>query len=61
MISLFVSLKVSDSAERDRKTVFVTQLSQRVKRRDLLEFFEKAGKVKDAKVVEDKRTGRSKG
>jgi RNA-binding protein 23/39 len=52
---------VTDDAERDRRTVFVTQLSQRVKRRDLIEFFGKSGKVKDAKVVEDKRTGRSKG
>jgi RNA-binding protein 39 len=52
---------VIDDAERDRRTIFITQLSQRVRREDLIEFFGQAGKVKDAKVVEDKRTGRSKG
>lgn len=50
-----------DSVERDRRTVFVQQLAARLKRSELVEFFERAGPVRDASIVKDKVSGRSKG
>ena len=47
--------------ERDRRTVFVKQLAARLKVRELIEFFTRAGRVRDAKIVTDKFSGRSKG
>jgi RNA-binding protein 39 len=41
--------------------VFVRQLAQRVRTADLKEFCEQAGAVRDAKLVYDKISGRSKG
>lgn len=47
--------------ERDARTVFVMQLSNRLKQRELAEFFEQAGKVRKAVIIYDKKSGRSKG
>lgn len=48
--------------ERDRRTVFVQQLAARLRTKQLIEFFDNgAGKVKDAQVVKDRVSGRSKG
>ncbi|KAI9015717.1 hypothetical protein CLU79DRAFT_838069 [Phycomyces nitens] len=47
--------------ERDRRTVFVTQLAQRLKSRELEDFFTQAGRVRDAKIIFDRHSGRSKG
>ncbi|EEB09692.2 RNA-binding protein Rsd1, partial [Schizosaccharomyces japonicus yFS275] len=47
--------------ERDRRTVFVTQLANRLTTHELREFFEQAGAVRDAQIVRDRVTGRSKG
>ncbi|KAI8059639.1 hypothetical protein BC940DRAFT_313241 [Gongronella butleri] len=47
--------------ERDRRTVFVTQLAQRLKNRDFHDFFSQAGRVRDARIITDKNTRRSKG
>ncbi|KAI7866205.1 hypothetical protein BDF14DRAFT_1728935 [Spinellus fusiger] len=47
--------------ERDRRTVFVTQLAQRLKSRELEDFFAQAGRVRDAKIIFDRHSGRSKG
>ncbi|ORX62160.1 splicing factor, CC1-like protein [Hesseltinella vesiculosa] len=47
--------------ERDRRTVFVTQLAQRLKNRELHDFFSQAGRVRDARIITDKYTRRSKG
>ncbi|WBW74645.1 RNA-binding protein Rsd1 [Schizosaccharomyces osmophilus] len=45
----------------DRRTVFVSQLANRLTTRELYEFFEHAGPVRDAQIVRDKVSGRSKG
>lgn len=47
--------------ERDKRTIFVQQLAARLRTRELIEFFSKAGAVRDAQIVKDRVTGRSKG
>lgn len=47
--------------DRDERTVFVQQLSARLRTKELVRFFEKAGEVSDASIVKDKISGRSKG
>ncbi|CAO3622683.1 unnamed protein product [Cunninghamella blakesleeana] len=47
--------------ERDRRTVFVTQLAQRLRTRDFHDFFAQAGRVRDARIISDRNTRRSKG
>jgi len=47
--------------ERDIRTVFCMQLSQRIRPRDLEEFFSSVGKVRDVRLITDNKTRRSKG
>lgn len=47
--------------ERDRRTVFVQQLAARLRSKELIQFFEKVGPVKEAQIVKDRVSGRSKG
>lgn len=47
--------------ERDARTVFVMQLSQRVRGRDLEEFFSAVGKVRDVRLITCNKTRRFKG
>ncbi|XP_075733347.1 RNA-binding protein 39-like protein Caper isoform X1 [Rhipicephalus microplus] len=47
--------------ERDMRTVFCMQLSQRIRARDLEEFFSSVGKVRDVRLIMDNKTRRSKG
>lgn len=47
--------------QRDRRTVFCRQLAQRCDSLALKEFCEQAGKVRDARIVYDKISKRSKG
>ncbi|CAI7566875.1 unnamed protein product [Penicillium bialowiezense] len=47
--------------ERDRRTIFVQQLAARLRTKDLMAFFEKVGPVKEAQIVKDRVSGRSKG
>ncbi|KAK7535026.1 RNA splicing factor [Phyllosticta citribraziliensis] len=47
--------------ERDRRTVFVQQLAARLRTKELVTFFEKVGPVKEAQIVKDRVSGRSKG
>ncbi|KAF2431613.1 splicing factor, CC1-like protein [Tothia fuscella] len=47
--------------ERDRRTVFVQQLAARLRTKDLITFFGKVGDVKEAQIVKDRISGRSKG
>ena len=47
--------------ERDRRTVFVQQLAARLRTYELQEFFNKVGEVKEAQIVKDRVSGRSKG
>ena len=50
-----------DEYERDRRTVFVQQLAARLRSKEFADFFKAAGKVRDARIVTDRITGRSKG
>lgn len=47
--------------ERDGRTVFVMQLSQRVRARDIEEFFSSVGKIRDTKLIMCNKTRRFKG
>ena len=52
--------KIARQIERDKRTVFVSSLHPRVDDTELFEFFSKAGKVRDVRIVTDKR-GKSQG
>jgi RNA-binding protein 39 len=47
--------------ERDSRTVFVQQLAARLRTKDLGAFFSGCGVVKEAQIVKDRVSGRSKG
>ncbi|OXA47890.1 probable RNA-binding protein 23 [Folsomia candida] len=47
--------------ERDARTVFCMQLSQRVRARDLEDFFSSVGKVRDVRMITSNKTRRFKG
>ncbi|CAK8697120.1 RNA-binding protein 39-like [Clavelina lepadiformis] len=47
--------------DRDARTVFCMQLAQRIRTRDLEEFFSAVGKVREVKLIQDKHSKRSKG
>ena len=47
--------------ERDRRTVFVQQLAARLSTEQLIRFFKQVGPVKEAQIVKDRVSGRSKG
>ncbi|KNG46020.1 rna splicing factor (pad-1) [Stemphylium lycopersici] len=47
--------------DRDKRTIFVQQISQRAETRHLRTFFERVGPVVEAQIVKDRVTGRSKG
>merc|ERR1711976_912911 len=47
--------------ERDARTIFVMQLSQRVRARDVEEFFSSVGKIKDVRLIVCNKTRRFKG
>jgi len=47
--------------ERDQRTVFVQQLAARLRTKELIQFFEKCGPVREAQIVKDRISGRSKG
>ncbi|KAJ2496762.1 splicing factor [Coemansia sp. RSA 1972] len=50
-----------DESERDLRTVFAMQLSSRLRRSDLVGFFSQAGRVRDAHIVSEKGSRRSRG
>ncbi|OGE52514.1 hypothetical protein PENARI_c010G10327 [Penicillium arizonense] len=52
---------VLNEDERDKRTIFVQQLAARLRSKELAEFFEKVGPVKDAQIVKDRVSLRSKG
>ncbi|KAL3843348.1 hypothetical protein ACJIZ3_000751 [Penstemon smallii] len=47
--------------ERDQRTVFAYQITLKATERDVYEFFSRAGKVRDVRLITDRNTGRSKG
>ncbi|XP_055599472.1 RNA-binding protein 39 [Uranotaenia lowii] len=50
-----------NAEERDARTVFCMQLSQRIRARDLEEFFSSVGKVRDVRLITCNKTKRFKG
>ncbi|BFZ56226.1 Phosphatidylinositol-3-phosphatase SAC1 [Savitreella phatthalungensis] len=50
-----------DDGARDARTIFVQQLAARLRTKELIAFFEQAGRVRDAQIVKDRVSGRSKG
>ncbi|KAI8818017.1 RNA binding motif protein 39b [Fimicolochytrium jonesii] len=50
-----------DEYERDKRTVFVMQLAARLKQEELYDFFLPAGKVRDARIISDRNSRKSKG
>ncbi|KAJ3323972.1 hypothetical protein HDV06_000948 [Boothiomyces sp. JEL0866] len=52
---------IVDPVERDRRTVFCMQLAARLTSRELGEFLRPCGRIREAKIVMDKVTRRSKG
>ncbi|KAJ1906882.1 splicing factor [Coemansia sp. IMI 209127] len=50
-----------NESERDLRTVFAMQLSARLRRSDLVDFFSKAGRVRDAHIVSERGSRRSRG
>eukprot|EP00668_Euglena_longa_P011401 GGOE01013802.1.p1 GENE.GGOE01013802.1~~GGOE01013802.1.p1 ORF type:complete len:471 (-),score=89.33 GGOE01013802.1:104-1516(-) len=51
----------AELCERDKRTVFVYHLHPKVDSKILTDFFSKAGKVRDVRLITDKKTGKSKG
>lgn len=47
--------------DRDQRTVFVIQLAARLTTSELRDFFSKVGRVRDARIVSDRNSRRSKG
>ncbi|XP_038887514.1 RNA-binding protein 39-like isoform X1 [Benincasa hispida] len=47
--------------ERDQRTVFAYQISLKATERDVYEFFSRAGKVRDVRLIMDRNSRRSKG
>eukprot|EP00252_Welwitschia_mirabilis_P001778 TRINITY_DN1171_c0_g1_i1.p1 TRINITY_DN1171_c0_g1~~TRINITY_DN1171_c0_g1_i1.p1 ORF type:complete len:436 (+),score=112.04 TRINITY_DN1171_c0_g1_i1:907-2214(+) len=47
--------------ERDQRTVFAYQICLRADERDVYEFFSRAGKVRDVRLIMDRNSRRSKG
>ncbi|KAJ8767012.1 hypothetical protein K2173_012521 [Erythroxylum novogranatense] len=47
--------------ERDQRTVFVYQIHLKADERDVYEFFSRAGKVRDVRLIMDRNSRRSKG
>ncbi|KAJ9189536.1 hypothetical protein P3X46_000817 [Hevea brasiliensis] len=47
--------------ERDQRTVFAYQISLKADERDVYEFFSRAGKVRDVRLIMDRNSRRSKG
>ncbi|XP_024628096.1 RNA-binding protein 39 isoform X1 [Medicago truncatula] len=47
--------------ERDQRTVFAYQISLKADDRDVYEFFSRAGKVRDVRLIMDRNSRRSKG
>lgn len=47
--------------EKDTRTIFAYNLNLKADERDLFDFFSKAGKVTDVKIIMDRNTRKSKG
>ncbi|ONK64328.1 uncharacterized protein A4U43_C07F24540 [Asparagus officinalis] len=47
--------------ERDQRTVFAYQINLKADERDVYEFFSRAGKVRDVRLIMDRNSRRSKG
>lgn len=47
--------------DRDTRTVFAYNLNLKAEERDLFEFFSRAGRVSDVRIIMDRNTRKSKG
>jgi len=54
-------LREVDDGDRDSRTVFAYNLPLRANERDLFDFFGKAGKVRDVRLISDRNSRKSKG
>lgn len=50
-----------DDHARDLRTVFVSQIAQRVREADVYDFFAKAGRVRDVRLIMDRMSSKHKG
>ncbi|XP_004502883.1 uncharacterized protein [Cicer arietinum] len=55
------ALEPEADPERDQRTVFAYQMPLKATERDVYEFFSKAGKVRDVRLIMDRNSRRSKG
>ncbi|KAL8134260.1 hypothetical protein AgCh_009345 [Apium graveolens] len=55
------ALEAEADPERDQRTVFAYQMSLKATERDIYDFFSKAGKVRDVRLIMDRNSRRSKG
>jgi hypothetical protein len=55
------ALTAEDVGDRDARTVFVTNLPTKADEKDIRNFFGKAGKVRDVRLITDRFSRKSKG
>lgn len=60
-LCLVEALISEDVGDRDARTVFVSNLPLKADERDIREFFSKAGKVRDVRLITDRFSRKSKG
>lgn len=53
-------VRTEDERSRDIRTVFIWQLAQRVREADIFEFFSRAGRVRDVRLIKDRMSSRHK-
>eukprot|EP00249_Psilotum_nudum_P020997 c27926_g1_i3 orf=632-2377(-) len=61
MIEEAIPAEPEADPERDQRTVFAYQICLKADERDVYEFFSKAGKVRDVRLIMDRNSRRSKG
>ena len=47
--------------DRDIRTLFAYNLNLKAEEKDIFDFFSKAGKIVDVRIIRDRNSGRSKG
>jgi len=56
-----IKIVPEEEDDQDSRTIFVWQLSKKIRHSDLKEFFSRAGALKDVRLIKDQRTNRPKG
>lgn len=52
---------MEEIGDRDARTVFAYNLPTKASEREITKFFERAGKVRDVRLITDRNSRRSKG